>query len=84
VVYHIFLSVLVGIDLNDRWSCHPQRTVCAALEVSVNANLLNLRRPAAGGYIQLPRNQGILQFGKLAEERPWEINVDAHVLTVPL
>jgi len=23
VVYHIFLSVFVGVDLNDRWSCHP-------------------------------------------------------------
>src|SRR5580700_331900 len=22
VVYHIFLSFIVGIDLNDRWSCH--------------------------------------------------------------
>jgi len=56
----------------------------ASLEVSVNANLLNRRRPAAGGYIQLRRNQGILHSGKLAEGRPWKINIDARVPTVPL
>jgi hypothetical protein len=33
----------------------------------MNVNLLNLRRPAAGGYIQLSRNRGILHFAKWLE-----------------
>ena len=38
MVYHIFLSVFVGIDLNDRWSYHSPSEPYASLELSVNAN----------------------------------------------
>jgi hypothetical protein len=49
VVYHIFLSVFVGIDLDESMVVPaPQRTVRRPRRFRKNADLLNLRRSAGG------------------------------------
>jgi len=47
----------------------------------MNVNLLNLRRPAAGGYYPTLAEPGNPSFREMAGVRPWKVNVGARVLT---